>query len=181
MGLTIVSGIVQSYDGAITLQTAPGRGCTFHVYWPLRSYSTKSKSTQLQKIVPTGRLDGKSILLVDDSEELLKVFSIFLERAGAEVCVSTDPCDILEAIKEDPDGWDLLITDFDMPNLSGPEFASAVKGIRPNLPMVLITALPDWRGRTSRNSGRDFIAVLGKPVSADELISTAEIAIQANA
>jgi PAS domain S-box-containing protein len=181
LGLTIVSGIVESYDGAITLETAPGQGCKFQIFWPLRPEPVREQSNLLPKIVPTGRLDGNSILLVDDSEELLRVLSIFLERAGAEVCVSTNPNDVLEALKENAQGWDLLVTDFDMPEMSGADLASAAKKLNPTLPIVLITALPDWRGRASRNSGRDFLAVLGKPVSAEELVCTAEVAIKATA
>jgi PAS domain S-box-containing protein len=180
IGLAVVATIVQANDGAIIVKSEENEGCEVNILWPLTSRHMAMPKETLPNAKPTGRLDGKSILLVDDSEELLRVLSIFLERAGAEVCVSTNPFDILESIKADPDAWDLLITDFDMPGMNGAELARAVKIIDPQIPIVLITALADWRGRTCLNSGRDFLAVLGKPLESIELVSTAEIAIRSS-
>ncbi|MCB9961684.1 MAG: PAS domain-containing protein [Hyphomonas sp.] len=181
LGLAVVATIVQANDGAILVHSSEGEGCEVNILWPVAPQEVSTLTETLPEAKPTGRLDGRSVLLVDDSEDLLRVLSIFLERAGAEVCVSTNPFDILEGIKAAPDAWDLLITDFDMPGVNGAELARAVKLVAPQMPIVLITALADWRGRTSLNSGRDFLAVLGKPLEAGELVSTAEIAINSSA
>jgi CheY-like chemotaxis protein len=121
----------------------------------------------------TGRLDGRTILVVDDQPEVLAVLTAFLEAAGAEVAPATDPADVVEALRDDPGAWDLLVTDFDMPGMTGAELADAARRLVPGLPVILVTALAGVAGR----HGSAFAAVLGKPVDRDALVSSAEAAI----
>jgi len=116
-------------------------------------------------------LRGRLILVVEDSEPVLRVLTAFLEQAGAEVAPCPDPRDALAAIEDDPEGWDLLITDFDMPHLNGGELATRAHEYAPRLPVLLVTALPDWRGRTGA-AARQFIGVLGKPLTRQSLIES---------
>ncbi|SIS55709.1 PAS domain S-box protein [Phaeovulum vinaykumarii] len=116
-------------------------------------------------------LRGRLILVVEDSEPVLRVLTAFLEQAGAEVAPCADPRDALAAIEDDPEGWDLLITDFDMPHLNGGELATRAHEYAPRLPVLLVTALPDWRGRTGA-AARQFIGVLGKPLTRQSLIES---------
>jgi CheY-like chemotaxis protein len=96
-----------------------------------------------------------------------------LESAGAEVAPTTEPQDIIAAVKGDPQAWDLVITDYDMPEMNGAEVAKAVRAAAPNLPVILVTALAGIAGR----SGERFDAVLPKPIDRSELVKAAETAI----
>jgi CheY-like chemotaxis protein len=170
LGLAIVSSVVTTAGGALKLDTAPGQGTTFTILWPEAPVPT-SEAAIIEGL--TGRLDGRTILVADDHEELLGIFTSFLESVGAEVAPASAPADVIEALRENPDGWDLLITDFDMPGMTGTELARAVHRHAPQMPVVLVTALAGVAGRDTEM----FDAVLGKPVEKDALVHAAEVAI----
>ena len=71
------------------------------------------------------------ILICDDNLGVAETHSAILESAGAETAVVDDPRDALEALIEDPDAWDALLTDFDMPHLNGAELAASVRRAPP--------------------------------------------------
>jgi len=171
LGLAIVSSIVTSNGGAVSLETEPGKGTRFRVLWPTGTPSNIAASAAPGDL--TGRLDGRSILVLDDQEDVLAVISAFLENAGAEVAPSSEPSDILEALREDPEIWDLLVTDFDMPELTGAEVARRAHAVRSDLPVILVTAFSGALG----GSGAVFDAVLDKPIDREALVSAAETAI----
>jgi CheY-like chemotaxis protein len=116
------------------------------------------------------------VLVAEDSEPVLGVLSEILARAGAEVGGCADPRDALAALEEDPASWDLLVTDFDMPGLTGAELARAARRAAPGLAVLLCTALPDWRGRDAA-AAELFDAVTAKPVREAALLSAAARAI----
>ena len=100
LGLAIVASIVTANGGAVRLDSQPGKGTTFRVLWPAEDL-TESRVADTPFDL-TGRLDGRSVLVVDDQEDVLAVLVSFLEQAGAEVAPSSEPSDVLEALQEDP-------------------------------------------------------------------------------
>lgn len=170
LGLAIASTKIKEVQGTIKLETAPGQGTLFSILWPM-SPEAASEAEILEGL--TGRLDGRTILVVDDHAEMLRILTAFLESAGAEVAPSTQPEDIIEALRDDPDGWDLLITDFDMPTTSGAELAQQIRPYAPQLPIILVTAQAGMAGRDTSA----FEAVIGKPIEKFSLVKTAEAAI----
>ncbi len=171
LGLAIVASVVKANGGAVRLETEPGRGTRFTVFWPLNQDMPQSDTPPVEGL--TGRLDGRTILVVDDQKNLLGVLADMLEAAGAEVAPSTEPADILAAIEGDPDAWDLVITDFDMPDMNGAELTDAIKAIAPQVPVILVTALAGIAGR----AGTQFDMVLAKPIDRVTLVMAAETAI----
>lgn len=170
LGLTIVSSVVTRVGGALALTTAPGQGSTFTILWPEAPRPDRSV-TAIEKL--SGRLDGRTVLLLDDHQDLLVVLTTLLESAGAEVAPSSEPAEVIEALRDDPDSWDLLITDFDMPGMTGNEVAQAARLHARNLPIILVTALAGLAGRDTEI----FDAVLGKPVDKETLVTAAEATI----
>lgn len=80
---------------------------------------------------------AKHILYVDDEECLVHLVKIFLTQAGFRVSGYTDPREALAAARADPHQFDLVVTDYKMPHLSGLDVAQALKDIRADLPVVL--------------------------------------------
>lgn len=171
LGLAIVSSVVSGNDGAVRLDSSPGKGTRFRILWPSDAPEEAAKPLPVEGL--TGSLQGKAVLAVDDQEDVLRVLTAFLGEAGAEVAPSTDPADVIEALRDDPGAWDLLVTDYDMPGMNGADLARLARDIRPDLPVVLVTAQPGLAGRAAA----DFDAVLGKPVQREALVTAAETAI----
>ncbi|TCM85456.1 PAS domain S-box-containing protein [Rhodovulum steppense] len=177
LGLPIVARVVTQNGGAIRMDTVPGSGSRFDVFWPVMRVPLAEVGPLNSLGDPTGRLDGATILVIDDNDLILRVLASFLEEAGAEVAASTDPADLLAAVRGDPGAWDLLVTDFNMPTMNGAELARQVHALDPGLPALLLTAIPDWRVRCGWRGPREFAAALKKPVSRNELVHAAEAAI----
>lgn len=173
LGLSIVASIVVSNGGAIRLTSDKGRGACFSILWPVAAAAAAPAAQVVEGL--TGRLDGRKILLVDDQQDILDILTAFLQAAGAEVAPSTEPEDIAAAVDADPDAWDLVVTDYDMPGMTGEALADAVHRAAPGLPLILVTALAGIAGRTSQC----FAAVLPKPVDREALVRAAESAILA--
>ncbi|MEQ8654423.1 MAG: PAS domain S-box protein [Kiloniellales bacterium] len=170
LGLAVVSSIIQAIGGALNVTSHPGRGTEFRVFWPLNA----PKPAKPETAQPTTRknLDGKTVIIVDDDAAVADVIAALLESSGAEVAVCENPLDALAAIEEDPNEWDLLVTDYDMPVLPGPELARRVRAVVPEIPILLCTALAGKK-RDDGTSKTLFDGILGKPVSKNSLISAA--------
>jgi PAS domain S-box-containing protein len=171
LGLAIVSSAVVANGGAVRLETAPGQGTCFSILWPKGGEDAPADTQPVAEL--TGSLAGRTILLVDDQKDLLDVLTAMLEAAGAEVAPSTEPADVLAAIKDDPQAWDLVITDYDMPRMTGADLAAALRATAPGVPVILVTALAGAAGRDSAA----FDAILAKPVNRNSLVAAAETAI----
>lgn len=172
LGLAVVSSVIEDNAGALLLQTEAGVGTIFDIYWPVDFVEAATPDQEILAQA-TGRLDGRMVLVVDDQPEVLDVVTAYLEGAGAEVAASTDPSDALEALQDDPDAWDLLVTDYDMPSMTGAKLAEAVKTLAPDVPIILVTALAGEAGR----SGDLFSAVLSKPIDRSALVLQSELAL----
>lgn len=170
LGLAMVAGIVMAAGGGIAVQSAKGGGTRFEILWPL---DAPAAAAPMRLARPGGgALSGRSVLVVDDEPAVVELLAELLERAGAEVGPCIEPEDALSALADDPHAWALLVTDYDMPGMSGAELASRARAIRPDLPIVLCTALPE-----SRLSDRSFDAITGKPITGDRLIAAVESAL----
>ena len=137
LGLAVVLGIVQDYGGMIRVESQPGQGATFHVYFPaILEESGKAESTEGAQPLPGGT---EKILTVDDESAIVSLHKAALSRLGYEVTTMTNSQEALSAFKKNPDAFDLLITDQTMPFLSGAKLAREVMAIRPDLPIILCT------------------------------------------
>nr|WP_320011784.1 response regulator [uncultured Desulfobulbus sp.] len=135
MGLSIVHGIVTGYNGFIHLNSTPGEGTTFQIYLPLTAISEKSNGAT-DTPIPGGT---EHILFVDDEEVLVDMVQNMLERLGYRVSVRTNGTDALAAFRDDPDRFDLIITDQTMPGMTGTELAQRILALQPEMPIILCT------------------------------------------
>jgi CheY-like chemotaxis protein len=97
-------------------------------------------------------------------------------NGGAEPAPCLDPDGAIAAIEEDPQAFDLVVTDYDMPGMNGPDLARALRAIRDDLPLLLLTAVPLAYGRRA-GEAEPFDVVLGKPAPMDSLVASARLAI----
>jgi PAS domain S-box-containing protein len=135
LGLSITHGIIKSYGGAITVESTLGQGTTFYVYFPVIQEEAR-KDEEIQE-VPGGK---ERILLVDDEELLARMGKNMLERLGYTVTTRHSGIDALETfMNDDPDQFDLVITDQTMSGMTGFDLARRMLQIRPELPIILCT------------------------------------------
>lgn len=135
MGLSIVLGIIQSHGGMISVDSEPGKGATFKIYFPIVEKEVIEETDAFEQL-PRG---NEKILFVDDEKALVEMGSAMLERQGYQVTTKTSSKDALETFKSDPEAFDLVITDQTMPNMSGAELATEIMKISPDIPIILCT------------------------------------------
>lgn len=169
LGLSVVHGIVKDHGGAIEVRSQVGVGTTFEVYLPTVSGVDKSKPMDM---VPHAAGDrGQHVLYVDDEESMVFIMRRLLERRGFQVSAFEHPTDALDAFRANPDTFDVIVTDQNMPGASGLDVARIVKGIRPNLPVAIISGyVSDDLVRQANQIG--VTNLLHKPNSAQELCNS---------
>jgi signal transduction histidine kinase/ActR/RegA family two-component response regulator len=174
LGLSIVHGIVRSHGGFIHVESKLGKGSQFHVFLPkalpTNSTEVSSEVHPLPHSKPdepgTGRT--KHVLIVDDDRDVGRLAARILETFRYEVTALTDPTEAVNLVRKRPTKFDLVLTDLLMPELSGPELARALKKIRPDLPLVLISGLV---GSVTEESARrqGFVGLIRKPFEIDQI------------
>lgn len=135
MGLAIVHSIVSSYGGIITLDSQPGKGTTFHLYFPLLEEDSLPEVEPIESITA----GTERILFVDDEQMLVDMSGIMLKHLGYRVKLFSSSQEALTAFLEQPDAFDLVITDQTMPGLTGTQLAENILEIRPDQPIILCT------------------------------------------
>ena len=125
---------------SVHVYSEPGKGTEFHVYLPVVESSSEQQEIQPKEPIQCGT---ERILLVDDEEAIVTMEKQMLERLGYQVVSRTSSVEALEAFRENPDKFDMVITDMAMPNMSGDRLASEVVKIRPNIPILLCTGFSE--------------------------------------
>lgn len=173
LGLSVVHGIVVTHGGAITAESKPGEGSTFHVYFPRTEQTEEIAETKKQEPLPTGT---ERILFVDDELILQDMVSQMLEKLGYEVVTENGSVEALELFRKGPDRFDLVITDMTMPKMTGIELAGELLNIRPNIPIILCSGSIDQalKGKAAAAGIREFME---KPLSMGSIAQTVRKAL----
>ncbi|MGK5093832.1 transporter substrate-binding domain-containing protein [Deltaproteobacteria bacterium TL4] len=136
LGLSIVSSVVKQHKGHIEVESTPGLGTIFRVYFPV----LKMKETPSQKEAKSAFIAGNEhILLVDDDKMVNEMGTTILTGLGYRVTHFADSLEAFEAFQANPQDFRLVITDYSMPHLTGPQLMEKMKAIRPDIPILLIT------------------------------------------
>ena len=137
MGLAVVHGIVISHGGVINVESEPGQGTMFRLYFPeMEAASYPGEDKPLQQEVFMGR---GHILFVEDEEPLARLGEEAMKGLGYEVMVRTSSVEALEVFRADPFRFDAVVTDQTMPHITGEALARQLLEIRPDVPIVLCT------------------------------------------
>ena len=140
LGLSVVHGIVLDHGGGIQVESELGRGTLFEVFLPVFEEDTGSKHVGSITQVSGS---GQKILYVDDEVALGRLGAEMLHNLGYEATVFNGSPDALERFRQDPDKFDLVITDLTMPKLSGIDLAREIVKVRANMPVIIVTGRRD--------------------------------------
>lgn len=165
LGLAVVYGVVSDLGGAVDVTSRLGQGSRFTLYLPL-SADPAPVAEAAAADVPRGR--GEVVLVVDDEPALVALAEDMLAELGYEPLGRSASSQALADVQQDPQRFDLLLTDERMPGLNGTALARAVRALRPDLPVLLASAYAGEQIDTlAREAG--IREVLAKPLTRAEL------------
>jgi CheY-like chemotaxis protein len=167
LGLSVVHGIAQAHEAGIEVDSMLGKGTTFRIYFPAVEIEVPAETESVKS--PTRvQGGGKHILFVDDEEGLVRLMQRLLVGQGFRFSGYDDPREALNAVRANPGQFDLVVTDYNMPHISGLELAQAVKAIRADLPIILASGYitEELRAKAPAAGIRELIY---KPNTVDDL------------
>jgi len=165
LGLAVAHGIIQDFGGYISVYSEPGKGSCFKVYLPLPNSLPVAEEKRTSAKSPMGT---ERLLVVDDEEALSNLIKAMLERYGYQVTNTIASPEALQLFKQTPELFDLVITDYAMPNMDGIDLATELLRVRPELPVLLCTGFND-KEKTEQALQAGIKACINKPMQAEEL------------
>lgn len=198
IGLSTVHRILLDHDGVTIPHSAPGRGTSFDIFFPLIAWRVEQPSAPPLTLVPgvetplAGKVStpeaavaaeapttagatneaasgaGITVLLVDDQDMVAQVTTRGLQRQGFRVITHTDSRRALDEFIQAPETFDVVVTDQIMPNMSGVRLTKKIHGVRPDIPVILVTGFRDsFNEQQAREAG--VTEFLLKPASHRDL------------
>ena len=178
LGLSVVHGIVRAHHGAITVDSALGQGSVFHVYLPAVAPATHHTADDAALAAPHAQ--GQHVLYVDDDEVMALMVERLLERAGFKVTCLRDAHQALAAVRAQPEAFDVVVTDFNMPEKSGLDLAHDLAALRPDLPVIISSGfISDELSAGAQRAG--VRALLQKQNTLEDMIPALHQALAATA
>ncbi|HMD40387.1 MAG TPA: ATP-binding protein [Candidatus Acidoferrum sp.] len=176
LGLAMVYGVVKQSNGFIYVESEVGVGTQFEIYLP--QVNEKIEATPREKIAAPAQRSLKTILVVEDEEDVRTLVSEYLISMGYRVLTACDGTEALEIAQRLGKEIHLLLTDVVMPKMRGPELAERLKPILPKLKIIYMSGyLEQNEGNRSFLEGAYF---LDKPFSRDVLARQIEEALRSS-
>jgi CheY-like chemotaxis protein len=164
MGLAVVHSIIKNMKGIITVESAPGAGATFRIIIPAEDAAITDKARNNSMICA----GNEHVIFVDDEEAILKTARIMLSNQGYRVTVFSDARSALERFRSDSRAFDIMVTDYSMPEMTGMELIREIRAIRKDFPVILSSGyMNESMEAEARKAGVDEL--LPKPVTIHEL------------
>lgn len=168
LGLAVVHGIIKKHEGEIAVRSKPGEGASFSIFLP-KITSEVAEATEVEEAqIKRGQ---EHILLVDDEMALAETGRLQLEKLGYRVTARTSSVDALEYFRKQNHTVDLVLTDLNMPNMSGLRLTSEIHRLRPDMPVVLLTGFSESIDEDNLEA-QGIAALIMKPFVRHNLSST---------
>ncbi len=157
LGMVIVRNVAEAVGGAVDVSSEPGKGTTISVYLPATQSAPQFEGFPAR---------AQRVLLVEDNTIIAQSIALGLDRAGYSTAICSDGEEALALLRQDPSQFDIVITDQGLPGMTGESFASTLRGVRPNLSVVMVTGDPPETVPDSID------LVLSKPISVEFIAQT---------
>ena len=166
LGLAVVHGIVTAHGGVVTVETAPGKGSTFRLHFPL---SEKSSDTPVPSLAAAPRGHGEHVLIVEDETAVAEVARNFLTGLGYQPTVCHSPEEALRELSTHASDYAAVLTDLSMPRMTGLELIRRVHDQEPEMPCVLCTGFVVSASTEKEAMQLGVLDVVTKPYSRQDL------------
>ena len=166
LGLSMVYGFAKQSDGAFRLHSKLGKGTRAEIWLPRARDAAPAAPDDAEDSEAVAAGQSLRILLVDDHEEVRGTTAALLAELGHSVTEAANGVEALAALKAGEADWDLLISDYAMPELSGTELVRELRKVHRDLPCIIITGYADGQAVDGRP---DDVMVLSKPFTPGKL------------
>ena len=179
LGLPVVHGVMRSHGGGIDVHSRPGEGACFTLYFPVASEAEQARTLPTPASAapvlasPPASARQHHVMYVDDDQALVFLVKRLLGRRGYQVSGFTDPHEATAALQADPQRYDLLVTDYNMPGYSGVDLLHAARAIRADLPVALASGYVTTEIEQAALAA-GARALIHKPNDVDELCATVD-------
>lgn len=167
LGLAVVYGVVNSHNGFITVQSEPGIGSQFTLYFPLLKDTERSLQALKSQKLERGH---ERVLVVDDEHNVAEVIGGMLSNLGYDVTIAESGRKAITLYKKSP-RYDVVILDMNMPVMGGKETYAKLKALDPNVRVVISTGYSN-KGFEFSDGGESVKGFLQKPYQLEELSRT---------
>ena len=164
LGLATAYGIVQQHGGAVTVESTPGAGTRFSLYFPV--WEGEAEEVSEAEAGPPRTTGSERILVVEDEDVVRRLVVNVLRRHGYEVLDAAGPGAALELVADPETSLDLLVTDVVMPEMDGVEMYRRMSATRPDLPVLYLSG---YAHDVIAEKGVTTMNLLAKPFSLRDL------------
>ncbi|MHC1743126.1 MAG: PAS domain-containing protein [Syntrophobacteraceae bacterium] len=168
LGLAVVLGLVRAHEGAVNVESRPGQGSVFRVFFPLHALDVEASEKE-EPVAAAPSEKGGLVLVVDDEPIIRSMTERMLTRKlGYEVITAKDGSEAVAIFRERREDIRMVLLDLSMPGMNGWETLAALRALRPDIPVVLASGHDEARVMQSAHSDRPQ-AFLHKPYQKAEL------------
>jgi PAS domain S-box-containing protein len=176
LGLSMVYGFAKQSGGAFRMTSAVGRGTRAELWLPRAAADLVDLRPDGLPCGPAPLSRALNIILVDDHEAVRATTAALIEDLGHQVSAIGDGAEVAKMLSASPKAYDLLVTDYAMPLMSGTEVIRQARGICPDLPAIIITGYADSQSIANRP---DDVVMLPKPFVPGQLQAAIQSLVQA--
>ena len=166
LGLSTAYGIVKQSGGSINVDSVPGEGTTFHIFFPLVEEPIRQRKAHLERPALQG---SETVILAEDQLEIRTVLVEFLESKGYKVLEAESGRDAVTLAEQYPGVIDVLVTDVIMPRLRGFDVAGEIRRLHPNVRVILISGYSEEALAENGLLSEPNAVLLQKPFEPEDL------------
>jgi two-component system, cell cycle sensor histidine kinase and response regulator CckA len=169
LGLATIYGIVRQSNGYVSVESRPGEGSTFRIYFPRCEERSHDPTADVEPIHTLGK--GETVLLVEDDEMVRNFLRTTLSEGGYTLLEADDGEEAVALLQRDDRPIHLLITDVIMPRMGGKELGDRIAAGRPGMKILFVSGYVDNEILREQRFGRGE-AYLQKPFAPETLLRT---------